>query len=79
MGLLFSSTNSASSAMAKSFVSETIASDKVVIFSKSYCPYCTMAKEVNIFDFIVINLRLLYESFCTPTAIQKVTTTIHGC
>ncbi|XP_031637774.1 glutaredoxin-C4 isoform X2 [Contarinia nasturtii] len=31
--------------MASKFVSETIASNKVVIFSKSYCPYCTMAKE----------------------------------
>uniref|UniRef100_A0A1B6LAX0 Glutaredoxin-2, mitochondrial n=1 Tax=Graphocephala atropunctata TaxID=36148 RepID=A0A1B6LAX0_9HEMI len=28
------------------FVITTIASDKVVIFSKSTCPYCTMAKEV---------------------------------
>ncbi|XP_030373437.1 glutaredoxin-C4 [Scaptodrosophila lebanonensis] len=27
------------------FVRETIANHKVVIFSKSYCPYCSMAKE----------------------------------
>lgn len=27
------------------FVKSAIAKDKVVIFSKSYCPYCTMAKE----------------------------------
>ncbi|XP_077303025.1 glutaredoxin 1 [Arctopsyche grandis] len=27
-------------------VNSMIASDKVVIFSKTYCPYCTMAKEV---------------------------------
>ncbi|GAB0098445.1 Glutaredoxin [Sergentomyia squamirostris] len=27
------------------FVEDTIASDKVVIFSKTSCPYCTMAKE----------------------------------
>ncbi|KAH8267912.1 hypothetical protein KR026_010798 [Drosophila bipectinata] len=27
------------------FVENTIASHKVVIFSKTYCPYCTMAKE----------------------------------
>ncbi|XP_066992462.1 uncharacterized protein [Anabrus simplex] len=27
-------------------VKEFIASDAVVIFSKSYCPYCKMAKEV---------------------------------
>ncbi|KAH8371509.1 hypothetical protein KR093_007752 [Drosophila rubida] len=27
------------------FVRETINNHKVVIFSKSYCPYCSMAKE----------------------------------
>ncbi|CAB3378277.1 Hypothetical predicted protein [Cloeon dipterum] len=27
-------------------VKEMIASDEVVIFSKAYCPYCDMAKEV---------------------------------
>ncbi|XP_049288960.1 uncharacterized protein LOC125766903 [Anopheles funestus] len=27
------------------FVKSAIAKDKVVIFSKTYCPYCTMAKE----------------------------------
>ncbi|XP_052860831.1 uncharacterized protein LOC128267917 [Anopheles cruzii] len=27
------------------FVRAAIAKDKVVIFSKTYCPYCTMAKE----------------------------------
>lgn len=32
--------------MASKFVKEAIAKDKVVIFSKTYCPYCTMAKEV---------------------------------
>ena len=29
---------------AKAFVDEKIASDKVVVFSKSYCPFCTKAK-----------------------------------
>ncbi|EDW69939.2 glutaredoxin [Drosophila virilis] len=27
------------------FVRDTIAKNKVAIFSKTYCPYCTMAKE----------------------------------
>ncbi|EDV97617.1 GH14597 [Drosophila grimshawi] len=27
------------------FVRDTISNNKVTIFSKSYCPYCTMAKE----------------------------------
>lgn len=31
----------------RELVNEFIASDDVVIFSKSYCPYCTMAKEVR--------------------------------
>lgn len=29
------------------FVNESIGEQKVVIFSKSYCPYCKTAKEVN--------------------------------
>lgn len=37
--------NPAKIAMATEFVKAAIANDKVVIFSKSYCPYCTMAKE----------------------------------
>lgn len=39
--------NPANVAMASTFVQEAIAKDKVVIFSKTYCPYCTMAKEVS--------------------------------
>lgn len=27
-------------------VKQMISNDKVVIFSKTYCPYCNMAKEV---------------------------------
>ena len=30
----------------KTFVDTTIKSKKVVVFSKSYCPYCTKAKRV---------------------------------
>lgn len=30
-------------------VKKMISDDKVVIFSKTYCPYCTMAKEVGRF------------------------------
>jgi transposase-like protein len=33
--------------MAQQFVEDNIAKQLVVIFSKSYCPYCTMAKEVR--------------------------------
>lgn len=31
------------------FVKEAINKDSVVIFSKTYCPYCKMAKEVCYF------------------------------
>ncbi|XP_017297739.1 glutaredoxin-C4-like [Diaphorina citri] len=30
----------------KQFVQDLIASEKILIFSKSYCPYCKMAKDV---------------------------------
>ncbi|KAG6443264.1 glutaredoxin-C4 [Manduca sexta] len=40
-----------STAMANSpeiqlFIKDAISKDKVVVFSKSYCPYCKMAKDV---------------------------------
>lgn len=35
------------SGSAAEFVKQAIAKDKIVIFSKTYCPYCTMAKEVS--------------------------------
>ncbi|CAF4879371.1 unnamed protein product [Pieris macdunnoughi] len=28
------------------FIKSAVAQDKVVVFSKSYCPYCTLAKNV---------------------------------
>lgn len=34
--------------LAQQFVKESIGKQKVVIFSKSYCPYCKMAKTVKI-------------------------------
>ncbi|CAG4942432.1 unnamed protein product [Parnassius apollo] len=36
----------ASSVEIQQFIKDAIAKDKVVVFSKSYCPYCTMAKNV---------------------------------
>ncbi|XP_026726501.1 glutaredoxin-C4-like [Trichoplusia ni] len=30
----------------QNFIKGAISQDKVVVFSKSYCPYCDMAKEV---------------------------------
>ena len=31
--------------MAQQFVDEKIKTNKVMVFSKSYCPFCKMAKE----------------------------------
>lgn len=46
--------------MASSYVDNLISSHKVVVFSKSYCPYCHKAKDVlnkyNINDIVVIEL-----------------------
>ena len=35
----------APSAAVKKFVDDSITNNKVMVFSKTYCPYCTMAKE----------------------------------
>ncbi|KAF9416785.1 hypothetical protein HW555_005915 [Spodoptera exigua] len=40
------SSKMASSQEIQQFIKQAISQDKVVVFSKSYCPYCTMAKEV---------------------------------
>jgi hypothetical protein len=47
MGFIFSKPEPVDmSGPVATLVKELIASDVVVIFSKTYCPYCTMAKEV---------------------------------
>lgn len=35
------------------FVKDLIKSDKIVIFSKSYCPYCKLAKEVSFLNIYI--------------------------
>lgn len=42
----------------KAAVQKIIDSDTVVIFSKSTCPYCTKAKNVSIFNYIIIKIKL---------------------
>jgi glutaredoxin 3 len=53
IGSFFSSTPSTSPIMSaeKTLVEEAIAGHKIVIFSKSYCPYCKRAKEIFNSDF----------------------------
>ncbi|RID41621.1 hypothetical protein BRARA_J01571 [Brassica rapa] len=43
---LAASISMVSSASSSDFVKKTISSHKIVIFSKSYCPYCRRAKSV---------------------------------
>lgn len=93
-GLLARPANPANIAMASEFVKAAIAKDKVVIFSKSYCPFCTMAKEVR-FSFsqklnpqeigsvvaviiIIVAEHTLIRFSFHFTAIQKVESSIHG-
>ena len=45
--------------MSETFVAHQLASSKVVIFSKSYCPYCKAAKanlDSNLIPFLAIEL-----------------------
>ncbi|KAL6874143.1 hypothetical protein ACP4OV_014225 [Aristida adscensionis] len=44
--IALASFGSAASSSPKSFVKSTVAAHDVVIFSKSYCPYCRRAKAV---------------------------------
>ncbi|XP_026321406.1 glutaredoxin-C4-like [Hyposmocoma kahamanoa] len=50
MGLFYSkisrSAKMASSPEIQKFIKDAVSQEKVVVFSKSYCPYCHMAKEV---------------------------------
>ncbi|KAJ8712351.1 hypothetical protein PYW07_005193 [Mythimna separata] len=43
---IVSASKMASSQDVQQFIKQAISQDKVVVFSKSYCPYCDMAKEV---------------------------------
>lgn len=44
---IVSASKMASSQDVQQFIKQAISQDKVVVFSKSYCPYCDMAKEVS--------------------------------
>lgn len=54
-------TSKMASADIQQFIKEAISQDKVVVFSKSYCPYCDMAKEVRVKHFARILLVPHYE------------------
>lgn len=43
----------ANSAEIQQFIKDAISQEKVVVFSKSYCPYCKLAKDVSILQVII--------------------------
>ncbi|KAH9056949.1 thioredoxin-like protein [Lactarius vividus] len=43
----------------KDFVNQTIAQNRVVIFSKSYCPYCKRAKDLFTTAFPNVEVKVL--------------------
>ncbi|KAH9043676.1 thioredoxin-like protein [Lactarius hengduanensis] len=43
----------------KDFVNQTIAQNRVVIFSKSYCPYCKRAKDLFTTAFPGVEVKVL--------------------
>ncbi|KAI9454897.1 putative GRX1-glutaredoxin, partial [Lactarius psammicola] len=45
--------------VAKDFVNQTIAQNRVVIFSKSYCPYCKRAKDLFAAVFPDVEVKVL--------------------
>lgn len=76
--------------MAQKFIQESIANQRVVIFSKSYCPYCTMAKEVSFWAKIerireisklqsVTHRFVIFSCFCFFVAIQEDKLSILRC
>lgn len=44
---IFRSSAMASSPEVQQLIKEAISQEKVVIFSKTYCPYCKLAKDVS--------------------------------
>ncbi|XP_037512163.1 uncharacterized protein LOC119388850 [Rhipicephalus sanguineus] len=62
---------------AKTFVNETLDKNPVVIFSKSYCPFCKKAKQV--FDGLGVSyLAVELDNRSDGSDIQKVLTDMTG-
>ena len=61
----------------KEFVDQKIAEQKVVVFSKSYCPYCIKAKNIlkkyNIEDLLIIELEDREDCDEIQDYLQKIT------
>lgn len=67
---------------AKAFVDESVTNNKVVVFSKSTCPYCTMAKTsladvgLNTNTLLVIELDQHRSTDYSPRDVQDYLQTI---
>lgn len=63
--------------MAEEFVKLQVSSDKVVMFSKSFCPHCKKAKQalkdVGLNDYAVIELDQRDDGDAIQDALLKVT------
>jgi len=63
--------------MADEFVKLQVSSNKVVVFSKSYCPYCKKAKaaikEAGLSEFYVIELDERDDGDAIQDALLKIT------
>lgn len=59
------------------FVNDRIKSNKVVVFSKVYCPYCTMAKsalkDAGLKDYFLMELDEVEDGAAIQDALQKIT------
>jgi len=80
IGSFFSSLASSSprtSMSAKQTVEDAIAGNKIVIFSKSYCPYCKRAKNLLTSDFAHIKDQI-YIKECAPLSFATFSETDHS-
>lgn len=64
---------------ASTFVQDLISKDDIVIFSKTYCPYCKMAKEVSdsrsMLKFVNIDIASIFLWFMVK---QKKAVLVHN-
>ena len=51
---------------AKQTVEEAVAGHKIVIFSKSYCPYCKRAKALFTSDFANLKDQIYIKEYASP-------------
>lgn len=58
-GKITRSSKMAGSVDIQQFIKEAISKDKVVVFSKSYCPYCKLAKDVSKINYCFLKVIVI--------------------